>query len=364
MFGTNILLPKSRLIHVAALFLRCFQRCVDAGLKLTPLQRLLSPALFRYQDILMSARSWSNSGQMLELVALHAMSHISKLVFDACRFIYICRTRSLIMKNNVNIAKAVDSEENPPECRDQGYTRPKVLVLLPYKNTAYTFIHALYTASSCKSFEGKSRFETEFAPDEELEAEKRKANKPEDHQHAFAGNTDDHFRIGLKFTASSIMKAYAEFYGSDVIIASPLGLRTLIGAKEDKKRDYDYLSSIELLIIDRCETFLMQNWEHLEHTLEHVNLLPTTTRKDTDYSRIKNWYLDGRAAEKRQTVIISEYMTPEIHSLISRFTKSPDILLHIARASYVGSIAMLSVQTVHVCFRSYLVIYFIESVAI
>ena len=68
--------------------------------------------------------------------------------------------------------------------------------------------------------------------------------------------------VGVAILQRSI-RLYAPFYSSDILIASPLGLRTIIGGEGEKKRDFDFLSSIELLIIDQADIYLMQNWEHV-----------------------------------------------------------------------------------------------------
>lgn len=55
-----------------------------------------------------------------------------------------------------------------------------------------------------------------------------------------------------------MFQLYADFYSADIIVASPLGLRVIVGADGESERDFDFLASIELLILDQSELFLMQ----------------------------------------------------------------------------------------------------------
>ena len=57
---------------------------------------------------------------------------------------------------------------------------------------------------------------------------------------------------------------------------------------EGEPRDFDFLSSIEVVIVDQAEVFLSQNFDHLHIIFEQMNLIPKTDR-GTDISRLRNW---------------------------------------------------------------------------
>jgi hypothetical protein len=53
---------------------------------------------------------------------------------------------------------------------------------------------------------------------------------------------------------------FSSFNKSDIIIASPLGVKLL-------EENY-FFSSIEILVVDRASVIRMQNWEHLEDAIK------------------------------------------------------------------------------------------------
>ena len=55
-------------------------------------------------------------------------------------------------------------------------------------------------------------------------AEAEEGTYPLDHVATFKGNIDDNFRIGVKVTKRSV-RLFEGFFGADMIVASPLGLR-------------------------------------------------------------------------------------------------------------------------------------------
>ncbi|KAG2016434.1 digestive organ expansion factor [Coprinopsis cinerea AmutBmut pab1-1] len=275
------------------------------------LQNDLISALSTRKDVYLSSSPLESRQSTREAIALHALNHISK-------------KRRRVLKNNERLfhhAKTNPEAPPPEDVQDQGFTRPSVLILLPFRNSALDWFHAItsHTPSPDFQIENQSRFLTEYGLPPGVVDKLTSADPgtyPVDHVETFKGNVDDNFRIGVKMTRKSV-KLFTEFYGCDLILASPLGLRRSI----EKEKNADYLTSIEVLVIDQLDSLTMQNWEHVKFVMSHLNKLPKESH-DTDFSRIKPWYLDGLAAYLRQTVLISAFETSEIRALYNNDLKN------------------------------------------
>jgi U3 small nucleolar RNA-associated protein 25 len=261
-------------------------------------QQNLSPLLFNYNDLLYCDRTVKNSTQLRQLTCLHAVNHVLK-------------TRDRIIKDNYRLAK--EGEDTDLELRDQGFTRPKVLFLLPTRHACLRMVNTIRDITQPDQEENRKRFDESYHDKEQTFG----TDRPVDFRHLFEGNDDDMFRIGVKFTRKTI-KYFSQFYNSDILFASPLGLRMAIGSVEEKDKkkgmDYDFLSSIEMVVMDQADALLMQNWEHVEFIFEHMNRQPKDAH-DCDFSRVRNWYLEDWAKYFRQTVILSAFNTPELSEL-------------------------------------------------
>uniref|UniRef100_A0A8C5TA80 U3 small nucleolar RNA-associated protein 25 homolog n=1 Tax=Malurus cyaneus samueli TaxID=2593467 RepID=A0A8C5TA80_9PASS len=302
----------------------------------TPLQRELFCIMNSYRDLFYPERNALTNGEEIRhTYCLHALNHVLK-------------ANAQVLSNN---AKRRDRKPgtDTDDYRDQGLTRPKVLMIVPFRECALRIVHifiSLLEVNDKKKIDvsNKKRFKGEFGSDPEEKPPNLK--RPEDYEAVFAGNIDDHFRIGVAILQKS-MRLYAPFYSSDIIIASPLGIRTVIGAEGEKKRDFDFLSSIEMLIIDQADIYLMQNWEHVLHLMKHINLLPLDSH-GVDFSRVRMLNLNNWSKYYRQTLLFSALQDPQINSVFNKHCFNYVGQVAIRNVPLTGSISHVVVQLPHV----------------
>ncbi|RCK59270.1 U3 small nucleolar RNA-associated protein 25 [Candida viswanathii] len=278
------------------------KRVLDAyeqeyGLELSELESLLVNPILNYRDVNYQYKTFANKNYR-RVYIMHALNHI-------------CKTRDRILKNTTKLHANKDSTNDEDlEFRDQGFTRPKVLILLPTRNACYEVVEQLIKLSGTDQQENKKKFNDQF-----YAKEMPPNTKPEDFRDAFRGNNSDFFCIGLKLTRKSL-KLYSSFYSSDIILASPIGLSMILENPDKKKRQYDFLSSIEVLIVDKSNQIEMQNWDHVNTVMKYINKVPKEFH-DADFSRIRMWSINDQAKLLRQTLVFCEYLTPSINNLVS-----------------------------------------------
>ncbi|SJK86553.1 UTP25, DEF, U3 small nucleolar RNA-associated protein 25 [Babesia microti strain RI] len=260
-------------------------------------------SLSHYVDILFTDLNYSNTDIVRLCYCLHILSHIVQ------------------HRNNVtfNTGKINESSEFIEFDRDQGFTRPTVLVLLPTKSAAShiikIFSKLLPISKNCTDkFEGKFNLNQESI--EEQRQHFMKTNKPLDFMQNFNGDIDDCFRMGVRFE-NGLLHLFSPFYKSDIIIASPLGLRGVVASSDHKTRDYDFLSSIQILVIDSANVIQFQNWSVLLQVLETINK-PIKKMIDTDIRRLRTSAIDGFSSYYRQNIVIASYPGILINDLFTR----------------------------------------------
>jgi len=91
---------------------------------LTPLQRELLSIINNYQDLYYPERTLKNGEEIRFTYCLHLVNHVLK-------------TRTKILHHN---NKSLNKDDVPEEYRDQGLVRPKVVVLVPFRESALRYV--------------------------------------------------------------------------------------------------------------------------------------------------------------------------------------------------------------------------------
>jgi len=174
-------LKKSLLSHIET-----------SGSQLTPLQLDFFSLIHNYYDVYYPNRTNTNDvGEQLRFViCLHLINHVLK-------------TRARILSHNAKL------KENPDlDYHDQGFTRPKVLIIVPFRESVRRIINCfenllLTTDDSEKTdqiqMSHRKRFAEEYGGGEidNQNNDGKFQRTSEEYNEIFAGNIDDHFRLGI-----------------------------------------------------------------------------------------------------------------------------------------------------------------------
>uniref|UniRef100_A0A182N050 U3 small nucleolar RNA-associated protein 25 homolog n=1 Tax=Anopheles dirus TaxID=7168 RepID=A0A182N050_9DIPT len=287
-------------------------------------QRDVFAILNGYQDLYYPQRTHDNADRLRYAYCLHALNHVLKATSKVAHHtVKLTEARAAAMAASRRGKKKLPAKVDAPagglvEYRDQGFVRPKVLIVVPFRESALQCVNVLkrlFAGDNEKMVVNYKRFTDEYGGGSSLHFP-RKNPKPADYERTFAGNIDDNFRLSIAFNRSS-MRLYARYYASDVMIASPLALRMAIGAKGERHRDYDFLASIELLVLDQADVCYAQNWDHLLHVLDHLHQQPSSTEY-TEFSRVREWCLNGWSKFYRQTVLLAAFELPVFRGLFNK----------------------------------------------
>lgn len=97
-----------------------------------------------------------------------------------------------------------------------------------------------------------------------------------------------------------------------------MGLRLITGATGDEKREFSFLSSIDILIIEQANVLYMQNWQHLEELLPILNKTPKYKDMSNSLEEIREYHFENLSKFFRQTIVFSQFNFPELNSLNMR----------------------------------------------
>ena len=118
---------------------------------LTGLQSELLSLLTTYKDVYFSEEKLTNLEEIRLVYSVHALNHMLK-------------TRSRILKNNQKLAKNSDSSQI--NVRDQGLCRPKIVIVVPFKESARKVVDImgklLFGKVKGGNVSNKKRFDDEF----------------------------------------------------------------------------------------------------------------------------------------------------------------------------------------------------------
>ena len=306
----------------------------DSNQKITnPYTKSMLPYLSSYVDALLEGRNHENDKDILETILTHISVHVMKSRMKQIRHNQKLKKKVADIMQKA-AAESVNSKKKKNKSalqdkpviegmQDQGFCRPKVLILCPTRNSVMNCIESIRNIFGDQTnISSLDKLVEEYGFEDNEQDGNPHKKKPEDWESIFSGNMDDDFKMGIQITPGkgkgsgpekgAYLRLFSDFYISDIIIASPLGLR-LVVENSKGKLNFDFLSSIEVLFLYQADVMFMQNWDHVEFIVRSINKLPQSDH-ETDFSRVRPYFLEGDAAKHRQLILTSHFNDPMIQA--------------------------------------------------
>lgn len=208
---------------------------------LNPFHQQLISHLTTYADCYIEGRNHLNDEQMVEVLLMHSLFNVVKSRAKVVRHNEKLRKKKrsqAFLQSSGNDSNGEEEEkidvqlkkkqnnkrkskvepvpendvdiENDERLRDQGYCRPRLLILCPFRNTLKSIVNMIANILGPNtSISNLEKFQEEYADPDESEDEediydhinsknkhnKGKTDKPDDWKATFKGNIDDDFKV-------------------------------------------------------------------------------------------------------------------------------------------------------------------------
>lgn len=241
-------------------------------------------AMFDYQDIFYVA-PLGRMQTFQNITALHIVNH-------------------LLSDLDAKKQHTEDAKNGKPVVLDSGLTQTTVVVVCTNRHRAFKFIESIlnclpdtYMVEHYDEF--RQEYFTEFPP---------KLKKHPDWVARFGGENDETFRIGLRFFNNKV-SLKQNIDKSQLVVLSTLSV--------ELSENLNFLSSVEVLVLDFADWLETQNQKTLQSLVAKVNCPLKNVSSAHDWSRLRRYYSEGGAAPMRQTIYNATVFTPIGFSLFN-----------------------------------------------
>mmetsp|Transcript_92206 Transcript_92206/g.246529 ORF Transcript_92206/g.246529 Transcript_92206/m.246529 type:complete len:571 (-) Transcript_92206:53-1765(-) len=264
-------------------------------------ESVLFHCMSSYRDVLFYEQSHINGDKVRKVAMLHLANHVRK-AHNRWRW------------NMDAITVALSSGTPLPDeesVRDQGPARTRVLVLCAFRSIAFNLASWFTSLLSQK----KTVRRLDLLTERYLPGDDSVPNTFPEHAHLFSGSSNDRFVFGAAVSRRSVT-LFTRLAESDIIFASPLGLRGLVKADHGYTEHTDLLSSVEIMYVDRADALKMQNWEHVLESCRATNCPPVNLGQ-CDIRRLRRPAADGLLRAYRQTIVFADGKSPDFLAILN-----------------------------------------------